>query len=166
MPKQTHKKPPHKILPFSKPDDESTSTQMVLSTLNLQLKKMLALCDCLEKIADDLPANFDRQHCLAVSRSLVPMVKQAHAFEEQVLFPIILKLRKSDETIKPIFERLQWEHIEDEDYGAEVSEALIDLVAGSLTNIEKLSYMLRGFFEGMRRHIAFEREHILPLLRT
>jgi hypothetical protein len=24
--------------------------------------------------------------------------------------------------------------------------------------------MLRGFFEGLRRHIAFEREHIVPLL--
>jgi hypothetical protein len=24
--------------------------------------------------------------------------------------------------------------------------------------------MLRGFFEGLRRHIAFEREHIVPIL--
>ncbi|TFF20657.1 hemerythrin domain-containing protein [Jiella endophytica] len=29
---------------------------------------------------------------------------------------------------------------------------------------EALGYMLRGFFEGLRRHIAFEEEHLLPLL--
>ncbi|MBO0903834.1 hemerythrin domain-containing protein [Jiella sonneratiae] len=31
---------------------------------------------------------------------------------------------------------------------------------------EVLGYMLRGFFEGLRRHIAFEEEHLLPLLAT
>ena len=31
---------------------------------------------------------------------------------------------------------------------------------------EALGYMLRGFFEGLRRHIAFEEEHLVPLLAT
>ncbi|NJM42689.1 MAG: hypothetical protein HC853_19095 [Anaerolineae bacterium] len=30
--------------------------------------------------------------------------------------------------------------------------------------MNQVGYMLRGFFECLRRHIAFEREHILPKL--
>ncbi len=31
-------------------------------------------------------------------------------------------------------------------------------------DVEKLGYMLRGFFTGVRRHLAFEREYILPII--
>lgn len=31
-------------------------------------------------------------------------------------------------------------------------------------NAEAIGFMLRGFFEGLRRHIAFEREHVLPMI--
>ena len=32
-------------------------------------------------------------------------------------------------------------------------------------NPEATGYMLRGFFEALRRHIAFERDHLLAVLR-
>ena len=32
-------------------------------------------------------------------------------------------------------------------------------------NPETIGYMLRGFFEGIRRHIAFVGEHSIPKIR-
>ena len=46
----------------------------------------------------------------------------------------------------------------------EIVDALEELATVGVGNIDKLSYMLRGFFEGLRRHIAFEKEHLVPLL--
>ena len=63
-------------------------------------------------------------------------------------------------------ERLQYEHWKDESFAEEVSDGLIKFVSDSdHPSADTLAYMLRGFFEGLRRHIAFEAEHILPLLR-
>ncbi|MNL85495.1 hypothetical protein D3C87_2138230 [compost metagenome] len=42
-----------------------------------------------------------------------------------------------------------------------MTDALLKLGSGATVNMEATGYMLRGFFEGMRRHIAFEREFLL-----
>ena len=127
----------------------------------------LELCDRLEKLADGLPENYDAQECLAISWRIFPIIKAAHQFEEQVLFPKLSPPQNECSEITRSVERLQFEHWEDESFAEELSTALRQLVShpGS-ANIEKLSYMLRGFFEGLRRHIAFEAEHILPILRS
>ena len=69
--------------------------------------------------------------------------------------------------MKNALERLQYEHWKDESFAEEVSDGLIKFVSDSdHPSADTLAYMLRGFFEGLRRHIAFEVEHILlPLLR-
>jgi len=62
-------------------------------------------------------------------------------------------------------ERLRYEHWEDESFAEEICDELKLLVNNpNKAVIDKLSYMLRGFFEGMRRHIAFEVEYLLPEL--
>jgi hypothetical protein len=44
-----------------------------------------------------------------------------------------------------------------------VPEAVMAIGHGRSTdNAEVVGFMLRGFFESLRRHIAFEREHVLP----
>lgn len=125
------------------------------------------LCCQLEHIADNLPDNVDRQECLYVARSVVPMVKLAHDFEENVLFPILRERCSNSVEIDKTLDRLQGEHWEDESYAAEIHHGLISFASGlSEISVDSLGYMLRGFFEGMRRHLAFEREHVLPLLRS
>ena len=43
------------------------------------------------------------------------------------------------------------------------SEALLAYGHGrQIENPEAFGYMLRAFFESLRRHIAFERDHMLP----
>lgn len=128
------------------------------------IEEQISLCSSLEKIADSLPEDFDPQICLHAAKSIYPVFKGAHDFEESVLFPYLAKKDGDGERLQQILNRLHAEHWEDESFGEEVSEALIDLVNGEQDNPEKLGYMLRGFFEGVKRHIAFEREHLLPLI--
>lgn len=123
------------------------------------------LCCQLEHIADGLPDNVDKQECLYVARSIIPVVKHSHEFEENVLFPLLREKAGDSKELEKTLDRLQGEHWEDESYASEIHNGLISFVSDLADcNVESLSYMLRGFFEGMRRHLAFEREHVLPML--
>lgn len=125
----------------------------------------LDLCDRLERMADNLPSNFDRQECLSISWQICPIVREAHRFEEETLFPLLMQQVEDQGTIKKSLERLKFEHWEDESSAEDISLSLRQMIcepAGA--NIDKIAYMLRGFFEGMRRHIAFEADHLLPMV--
>jgi hemerythrin-like domain-containing protein len=126
----------------------------------------LRLCDQLEAIADSLPDSVDPQICLAAARSIQNLVTQAHKFEESSLWPVLRLLRSDDERLEASLERLRYEHWEDESYAEELVLVLTDwgMCAGT-RDAEATGYMLRGFFEGLRRHVAFEREHVVPLLQ-
>jgi len=128
--------------------------------------KQLELCNSLEDIADSLPDDVDPQDCLHTARALYPAVKSAHEFEENVLFPVLDEIKKSDAALESSLERLRYEHWEDESYAQELTDVLMDWAKGDKSrNPETTGYMLRGFFEGIRRHIAFEGEHIIPKVR-
>jgi len=128
-------------------------------------EEQLALCGKLEEVADDLPEISDTQLCLYLAKRIHPMIHEAHEYEEKTLFPMLMTMQDLDENLKSTVERLRYEHWEDESFADEVADAMIRFVTDKASsNAETLAYMLRGFFEGLRRHIAFEREHIVPLL--
>lgn len=134
----------------------------IFDELNGHLKTQIALCDALEKIADDLPTKVDRQECLHIAKNIFPIIKRAHDFEETKLFPMFSDA-KFQINFEAILERLQSEHWEDESYALELQEALTEYVANSpASNAEALGYMLRGFFGSLRRHIASEEEFFNP----
>lgn len=136
----------------------------IFDGLNDHLKNQLALCDALEKIADDLPTNVDRQECLHLAQNIFPIIKRAHEFEETKLFPMLSNSSKQTNS-KAILERLLTEHWEDESYALELQDALTEFAANSPTsNAEALGYMLRGFFGSLRRHIASEEDFFNPRL--
>ncbi|WP_299861515.1 hemerythrin domain-containing protein [uncultured Hoeflea sp.] len=133
-----------------------------IAALRKAHKEQLLLCDRLEEIADSLPDSVNRQKCIYAARALGPMIRGVHRFEEDVIFPMVAERLKSHEDIEATLNRLRFEHCEDECFAEELTEALHALGAGSAEiNIEATGYMLRGFFEAMRRHIAFESEHLL-----
>ena len=135
-----------------------------IAALRKAHKDQLLLCDRLEEIADSLPDGINRQKCMYAARALGPMIRGVHRFEEDVVFPMIAERRGSDEKIDTTLNRLRFEHCEDECFAEELTEALHALGSGeSNVNIEAIGYMLRGFFEAMRRHIAFESEMLLPM---
>jgi hemerythrin-like domain-containing protein len=128
-------------------------------------EEMLRLCALLEEVADGLPDRCERMTCLMVASQLEPLMRGVHRFEEEALFPAYSGALKEAGRGLNSLERLMSEHVEDECFAAELTEALLELGRGGRPdNPEALGFMLRGFFESKRRHIAFEREHVLPMI--
>ncbi len=133
------------------------------SRMALAFAGKLALCDQLEAIADSLPASVDRMACMRVATGLLPFLRQCHRYEEDTLYPAFeygspRSYRAADTLI-----RLRAEHIQDECAAEEITEQLMWIGrGGDVDNPEALGFMLRAFFSAVRRHIAFECEHIAP----
>ena len=123
---------------------------------------MTSNCAELEAIADSLPANVNRQKCIYAAKALGPLIKGVHHYEDNVLFPAIETRAVGEADLQKTLQRLRYEHFEDECFAEELAERLLLLSSGSdSVNMEATGYMLRGFFEAVRRHIAFEREHLV-----
>ena len=119
----------------------------------------------MEAIADALPL-VDRMQCLQLANQLVPLLREAHRYEEDEVFPVFeraggLGLVGRIASVR----RLKSEHIEDECAAQDLTELLLEIGhGGAIANAEALGFMLRAFFETLRRHIAFEREHVVPIV--
>jgi hemerythrin-like domain-containing protein len=85
-------------------------------------------------------------------------------FEEDALFPR-LRLRLNDgDALLEALACLSQEHERDEELAQELVEILKCAVqTGLVANPETLGYMLRGYFESQRRHIAWENGVVLPV---
>ena len=145
----------------TKVDKDLTAIHQQLTT-NLAL--ISAICTRLEAVADQLPDNVDTNECRQLALLIYPSVLDAHQYEEKVVFPL-LRQPGNLPGIADTIERLRFEHWEDESFAAELQESMCRFAVGrDREHVETLSWMLRGFFEGVRRHMAFEREYILPML--
>lgn len=127
--------------------------------------RQIALCEDLETVADGLPNNINRQLCLHLARAVCPTIAAAHDVEERVLFPAVMVLSGTIPEIDTTIERLRWEHFEDMCFAEELHDALLSIGRGESTvSADAAGYMLRGFFESVRRHVAFEQETLAPLM--
>jgi hemerythrin-like domain-containing protein len=124
-------------------------------------------CAHLELVADLLPDAIDPRDCLLLAQNIVPLVRRAHVFEESVIFPSILANNITPRDFAATLDRLRFEHLGDEEFANDLCVSLRQFVMDrSNSNVDALAWMLRGFFEGLRRHVAFEREFVLPLVTT
>ncbi len=121
--------------------------------------EQLSLCIVLEEIADSLPERVDAAVCKHVAKTLPLIIEGAHRYEEDVIFPLLEKSKISSVDLKTTIKRLKIEHLGDKCFAEELSEVLASYGKG-MPNLaaEATGYMLRGFFEALRRHIAFEAE--------
>ena len=125
----------------------------------------LKFCNALEEIADGLPGRLDRRKCLIVAAALPPLLAQSHAYEEKYVFPAFQRNGRNRLARLMTVRRLKMEHVEDQCAAQDLADALVEIgEGGPVRNPEALGFMLRAFFETMRRHIAFEREHLFPLV--
>ena len=162
-------------MPKSTPFDDSTSqtTQSSfkirdnpLEMISRDHREHLGLCDKLEEIADSLPNSIDRHACTCAALALRYRVGVHHAVEEEALFPLLRARIGNDIVFRRTLLRLQDEHRMDEGHCDEVLELLTSLSTGNPPdNAEAAGYLLRGLFESMRRHIAFEEDYLLPKAR-
>ena len=125
----------------------------------------LRLCDALEDFADCLPNQIDVQSCLALSRCVLPTIRNAQMMEETRLFPQLMQAFPDDMRLHASLDRLCQEHLEDDSFADEIACLLHDCgCMGRPANPESAGYMLRGFFASIRRHVAFEHECLIPLI--
>ena len=125
----------------------------------------MRLCNALEEVADSLPNQIDIQNCLALSRCVLPTIRRAQQMEESELFPQLVQAYPEDNRLHASLERLRHEHLEDDSFADEIACLLQDFgSSGQPRNPESAGYMLRGFFSSVRRHVAFERECLIPLV--
>jgi hypothetical protein len=142
--------------------DESLAPRSVQASLAFHLARQEALCAALELLADSLPHRIDTHGGLLLARGIRPTLHRAHRFEETVVHPLLMSHHTR---LAGTLARLRGEHVEDADRGQEIREAVAVIVRdSSRRDAEMIGYMLRGFFSGLRRHLAFERDHLLPLL--
>lgn len=123
------------------------------------------LCDTLEAIADLLPRLPERRACLAALEVLERHLPMHHADEELGLFPLLRARCEPEDRIDAILRELEDEHVDDEALLTEVVLTLRALAAdrGPERDPAVAGYVLRGFFESQRRHIAWEEATIMPL---
>lgn len=132
--------------------------------LALVYAEKIQLCDQLEAIADSLPFRVDRMKCIQVASRLLPLLRESHRYEEEVLFPLFEQDIGAHPGRKATVLRLKTEHVYDEDAAEAITEQLMWIGrGGEVDNPEAMGFMLRAFFDTVRRHIAFEREHVFPL---
>jgi hemerythrin-like domain-containing protein len=126
----------------------------------------LQFCSLLEEIADLLPGRVDHSAANRAIKVLETGFKPHVELEEQVLFPLLRRRLPDDSLLMHVCTQLEKEHGRDTDFAHEIAEALHPLSKDSdAANPEMLGYMLRGFFEGQRRHIEWENKVILSLAR-
>lgn len=127
--------------------------------------RLARLCAELEKVADALPDNVDLSACNVLAEQTRSLVSDICHGEEDRLFPYLLRRFPDMPDLAPALDRLKAEHHADLCYAEEVEESLTAFAAGRPSlSTDAIGYMLRGFFDGQRRHIAAERQLLLPLL--
>lgn len=127
------------------------------------LMEQLDLCQRLEDLADALPSKVDTLSATLLANRLRSTLRRCHRLEETVVFPILMT---TEMDVHPIFDRLRKEHQEDEDHACDVQDAIRVFVSASdRESAEKLGYMLRCLFVSLRRHLAFDRDYVLPLFK-
>jgi hemerythrin-like domain-containing protein len=150
---------------------QGRAPQLSLQEVAARYRSFLAeknrFCDHLEVLADLLPDRIDNQDCLHLAQNILPLVMRAHAFEEQVVFPYLESNPDLPESARQSFDRLKYEHFGDESFAQDLCISLKEFVTHRETsNPDTLSWMLRGFFDGVRRHVAFEQALLLPLIEV
>jgi len=124
------------------------------------------LCDLLEAIADKLPQRPDGK-LAQVALSILEAGFLSHMrLEDDVLFPMLRQRAPQDHRLIAALACLEQEHDRDGAAFIEIIDGLHTLIADRpIRNPDMFGYMLRGFFESQRRHIAWEDSVVMPAAR-
>lgn len=126
-----------------------------------------SLCRALEELADSLPERLDTRQALDLAEELRSVLARAHRVEEDWVLPRLSASSAGTLAHWPaVMARLRAEHAENEDYADELTEALAGFWARPVARAEaeRLGYLLRGLFMGLRRHVAHDRDWLCLIL--
>ncbi|MFM7083417.1 MAG: hemerythrin domain-containing protein [Hyphomicrobium sp.] len=138
-----------------------------ISLLEEEHELQRELCNVLEALADDLPSSFDKDLANVALSILESSLERHMKFEDEALFPLLRKCLTDTDPIHAALECLEEEHERDGANLYEITEALRSAIEdNSIKNAEMLGYILRGYFESLRRHVAWEDKVIVPTARS
>jgi len=124
------------------------------------------LCDLLEAIADRLPHRFDTALAVIAVSILEGSIPRHIRLEEEALFPVLRDRVALDHPLHAALACLEEEHERDAAMLVELTDGLKTAAQqGAVGNPDMLGYMLRGYFDSQRRHIAWEDRVVLPVAR-
>ncbi|ODT72611.1 MAG: hypothetical protein ABS75_03475 [Pelagibacterium sp. SCN 63-23] len=124
---------------------------------------LLGLCDALEAVADDLPKVPQSSRCRLLAFQIEDLLAAAHHEEEQLLLPMLAQSDRPE--LRQMASRLRREHDTDNQSALELRDTLLDLARHQFPRSpDAIGYMLRSFFESLRRHVEAEQD-IIALLR-
>jgi len=138
----------------------------VLDWLSAVQDRELKLCSLLEDIADELPSPLNHTLAAPAVPGLRVVVPRHEVIVRQVLFP---RLRKSwqenSDELDAMIERFSRDNAMDTLLAHDAADLLEASMAdgGRVGNVGMLAYVLRGVFEGRRRHIEWEKAVLFPL---
>lgn len=122
------------------------------------------LCDTLEEIADGLPAEVNTGLAAKAVTVLRQSLRRHIALQERYLLPLLITRAEPQDNTKAVRAQIAAEHVADEVLAHDVADELEQMIRdGRARNPEMLGYMLHGYFECRRRHLAWEVNVILPL---
>lgn len=142
------------------------SPEGLLSYIEKEHQAERNLCDMLERIADNLLEPLDTELARTGIVTLRRCLKRHVLLEEKYLYPVLAKRLCPGDLAENLLTHIRSEHTTDECLAHDTADQLEQaLMTGRASNPEMLGYMLRGFFECRRRHIAWEDAIVLPLAR-
>lgn len=156
--------------PASQPAPQSDAVSCLipdpLGILREEHALQYELCDLLEAIADSLPHQFDQRLATVAISMLETGLPRHMRLEDEALFPLLQLRLATDHALQSALSCLSQEHDRDGAMMHEITDGLREAGRrGKPSNPEMLGYMLRGFFESQRRHIAWEDTIVLPAAR-
>ncbi len=135
-----------------------------LTLLERDQRRLLRLCARLEKIADGLPVAAHQKKSAEILAFLEKAFSQHVFLHEKCLFPLVRSLEDKSDAIERMLSQLEFEHAADRGLIVEILSAFMGRDFRN-AGLEALGYLLRSFFENYRRHSAWERMTLYPIIK-
>lgn len=116
----------------------------------------LGIADALELLADQLPGRIELDLVAALQNVLEPSWDEHLNCHEELIMPLIERAGLDGPDTLAEIALLDREHYQIAGVNDEVIEQLMRLASGERLNYETFGYILRGAFEGRRRHLDWE----------
>jgi hypothetical protein len=143
---------------------EPARYQEPLARIAETLKTKRWICDLVESVADSLPepSSLICLRAACVLRNDLPLY---FADAGRCLLPQLRVRHSGSNWIMRMLEQIEADHVQLEVSIDEVADLLERIGSGKARHQERVvaGYALRCFFEGLRRHISWEQNLILPL---
>lgn len=151
---------------FRSAPGQDTARTDPLAYLEYDHKAQRALADLLEAVADSLPDAVNQASAALAASLLRDSVVRRTALEEQALFPLVEARTIDGSPIRRAIGLARREQRDCSGRAIELAEELDDLAAaGRARNPDALGFMLRAFFDALRRHLDWVDVAILPQAR-